>query len=198
MASWQLLKCAPVFSARVCEYVLALHAVGHHWWRQFLQFQLTCSIMVLFYVQTSLEYVRLRALHGFLETMHIYITAVTLVYWLRMSSWRFNIGCMSWDLFLNFIFVLAISNCSFMPSIKVLEAHAHMVFFGSVLRFVGLHFCNKHMFIYNVSFTALDNCSSARAVCGDHNFPLHTHIPFCEYFFSTCTLQKNLNLYRII
>ena len=92
----------PVFSARVCEYAL--------WWRQFLQFQSTCSIMILFYVQMSLEYVRLQALHGFLETnAHIYITAVTLVYWLRMSSWRFNIGCMSWDLFLKFISVLAIN-----------------------------------------------------------------------------------------
>ena len=45
-----------------------------------LAISITCSVMILFYVQMSLEYVRLRALHGFLETMHIYITAVALVY----------------------------------------------------------------------------------------------------------------------
>ena len=113
--------CMWICSCVACRWTLLMKAI--------LAISITCSIMILFYVQMSLEYVRLQALHGFLETnAHIYITAVTLVYWLRMSSWRFNIGCMSWDLFLNFIFVLAISNCSFMPSIKVLEAHAHMVF----------------------------------------------------------------------
>lgn len=69
MASWQQLKCASVFSACVCKYVLVLHAAWPHWWRQLLQFQFTSSIMILSYVQMSLEYVRLRALHGFLETM---------------------------------------------------------------------------------------------------------------------------------
>ena len=41
--------------------------------------------MILSYVQMSLEYVRLRALHGFLGN-YASITAVTIVYCLRMSS----------------------------------------------------------------------------------------------------------------
>ena len=69
VARWHQLKCASVFLACVCKYVLALHAAWPHWWRQFLQFDSTCSIMILSYVQMSLEYVHLRALHGFLETM---------------------------------------------------------------------------------------------------------------------------------
>ena len=78
------------------------------------------------------------------------ITAVTIVYCLRMSSWRFKIGWMSWGLFLKFIFVLAISDCSFMPSMK-----AHMVFLV-LLRFFEVHFVKKtYIFKCNVSFTAL-------------------------------------------
>jgi hypothetical protein len=110
---------------------------------------------------------------------------------------------MSWDLFLKFIFVLAISTCSCMPFIEVLEAHAHMWYFWFCFDLSTCIFV-KNIYSFAMWVTVLANCSSARAVCGDQSFPLYTHIPFCEYFFITCTLIKYifyyifLNLYRII
>ena len=156
--------------------------------------------VILFYVQMFLEYVRLRALHGFLEIMHTYTSLLwdscllvareflKIQHWLHVLRFvsEFHICSCYLKLFLHAFHESAGGSCTY----GILGS-------ASICR---LAFWLKSIYSYAIWVTVLANCSLTRAVCGDQSFPLYTHIPFCEYFFSTCTLIKYIlpNLYRII